>query len=67
MTAWMGGEFAGRTDTHICVAESHHCPPETITTLLIGYSLINKNEIKKERKEQVLPCLGKQDAIMPLV
>ena len=27
----------GRTDTGICVAESLHCPPETITTLLIGY------------------------------
>ena len=26
-----------RMDTHICVVESFCCPPETITTLLIGY------------------------------
>ena len=26
----------GRTDACICTAESLHCPPETITTLLIG-------------------------------
>ena len=24
-------------DTYICVAESFHCSPKTITTLLIGY------------------------------
>ena len=27
-----------RMDTCICTAESLHCPPETITTLLIGYT-----------------------------
>ena len=26
-----------RMDTYICVAESFHCSPKTITTLLIGY------------------------------
>ena len=31
-----GGE--GRMDTCICTAESLCCPPETITTLLIGYT-----------------------------
>ena len=30
----------GRMDTGICVAESLHCSPETITTLLIGYTPI---------------------------
>ena len=29
-----------RTDTCICIAESLCCPPETITTLLIGYTPI---------------------------
>ena len=33
--SWMGGE-----DTCMCMAESLHCSPETITTLLIGYTLI---------------------------
>ena len=28
----------GRMDTWICVAEILRCPPETITTLLIGYT-----------------------------
>ena len=28
----------GRMDTCICMAESLYCPPETITTLLIGYT-----------------------------
>ena len=28
----------GRMDTCICVAEVLRCPPETITTLLIGYT-----------------------------
>ena len=37
VTAWMGAEFGGRMDTCIGMAESLCCPPETITTLLIGY------------------------------
>ena len=40
VAAWMGGEFVGRMDTCICMAESLCCPPETITTLLIGYTPI---------------------------
>ena len=30
----------GRMDTCVCVAESPHCPPETTTALLIGYTPI---------------------------
>ena len=30
----------GRRDTCICMAESLCCPPETIITLLIGYTSI---------------------------
>ena len=33
---WMGGEFWGRMDTCICMAQSLCCSPETIA-LLIGY------------------------------
>ena len=28
----------GRMDTHICVAESPHCSPEIVTTLLTGFT-----------------------------
>ena len=35
-----GRGFEGRMDTCICMAESLCCPPETITTLLIGYTPI---------------------------
>ena len=42
--AWMGGEF-GR---EMCMVEPLCCPPEIITTLLIGYTPIqNKRFFKK--------------------
>ena len=34
--AWMGAGIWGRIDTCIPMAESLHCSPETITTLLIA-------------------------------
>ena len=45
--AWMGEEF-GRVGTCACMAESLHCPPETITALLIGYN--PQYEIKRFEK-----------------
>ena len=41
-----GGGTRGRVDTCVCMAESLHCPPETITTLLISYTLIYKKKLK---------------------
>ena len=45
----------GRMDTCIGMAESLHCLPETITTLLIGYKIQYKMcwvlKRKKEKKE----------------
>ena len=35
-----GSRVWGRMDTCICMAESLHCSPETLTTLLIGYLLL---------------------------
>ena len=35
-----GKEVWGRMDTCVCMAEPVCCPPETITTLLIGYTPI---------------------------
>ena len=37
----------GRMDTCTCMAESLHCPPETITALLIGYIPIPNKKLKK--------------------
>ena len=45
VAAWMGGEFGGRVDTCIWMAESLCCPPETMTTLLIGYTLIQNKKL----------------------
>ena len=39
VATWVGGEFGGRMDTCMCMAESFCCPPETIT-LLISYTSI---------------------------
>ena len=36
----------GRMNTCICMAESFCCPPDTITTLLIGYTPIKDDRIK---------------------
>ena len=47
----------GRMDACKCLAESLHCSPETITTLLISYSPIqnvfgvNKMKFKKKKKK----------------
>ena len=35
-----GREVWGRMDTCVCMAESFHCSPETITKLLISYTPI---------------------------
>ena len=40
VAAWMGGEFGGKMDTYIRMAESLCCPPESVTTLLICYTPI---------------------------
>ena len=49
---WLpGGEGSwGRMDTCVCMAESLCCSPEPITTLLISYTLIENNFLKKEWK-----------------
>ena len=54
LAAWPGWKgVGGRVEACICVAESLCCLPETITTLLIGYTLI-----QKKRKNQNSCCLG---------
>ena len=41
----------GRKDTWICMAESLHCPPEAIITLLTSYTLTQNKNFKRKRKE----------------
>ena len=45
--AWMGGKFGGEW-IYLCVAQSLCCAPETIKTLLIGYTPI-LNKLKKNK------------------
>ena len=41
-----GRQVWGRMNTCICMAKSFCCPPDTITTLLIGYTPIKDDRIK---------------------
>ena len=41
-------EVRGRMDTYICMAESLHSSPETITTLLSGYTPIQNRKLEKK-------------------
>ena len=41
-----GRGFEGRMDTWICMAESLHCSPETITVMLTGWTLIGNKKFK---------------------
>ena len=42
-----GREICERMDTYIVMAETLCCPPEIITTLLRGYTPIEKKKLKK--------------------
>ena len=44
-----GRGVGGRLDKCICMAESLCCPPETVTTLLIGYTPIQNKKLKKNK------------------
>ena len=45
----------GWIDTCICMAVPFCCSPETITTLVIGYTLIqNKRFKRKKKKEEIV-------------
>ena len=41
-------------DTCICIAESLHCSPKTITTLLISYTPIQTTKLKKKKKKDMV-------------
>ena len=48
VATWMGGEFVGEWTHVYLLAESLHCSPVTITTLLIGYTTIRKKKYKRK-------------------
>ena len=51
-----GRGVRGRMDTCICKAESLHCSPETLTTLLISYTPTQTKKVKKKKKKRyVIP------------
>ena len=48
-----GREVWGRMDTHICIAESLCCLPESITILLIGYMPIQNKKLNLKKKKKL--------------
>ena len=46
-----GSSVHGRMDAWICMTESLCCPPETIITLLIGYTLISNKKLKQAKEK----------------
>ena len=54
VAAWMEREFRGEwIHVYVCMAESLCCSPETITTLLIGYTPIQHKKLKKKRSGEM--------------
>ena len=46
-------------DTYICMTESLHCSPKTITTLLISYTPIKNKKLKRKKNVQIqCTCLA---------
>ena len=52
---WEGS--LGRMDTCICMAESLHWSPETITTLLTGYTPIQNKKFKRKKGKREMICI----------
>ena len=44
----------GEMDTCVCMAESLHCSPETITTLLIGYTQIQNTSLREKFMTEII-------------
>ena len=55
VAAWIGGGVWGRIDTCVCMAESLHASPETVTALLIGYTP-KQNVQKKKNNNPFFGC-----------
>jgi len=62
MPARMGGEFGGRMDTCICMAESLCCSLETTVTLLISYTPLQNMQFKVRKKNP----LSREFCLLPV-
>ena len=51
MAAWMGGEFEGEWIHEYVWLDPFCCSPETITTLLLGSTPIQKKLFKKKKRK----------------
>ena len=62
-----GRGVLGRMDTFICMAESHHCSPETVTSMLISYIPIQNKTLKIKIKitDTIQYCEKSRDAYNP--
>ena len=59
VVGWMGGEFGGRLDKCIRMAESLHCSTETVTTWSISYTPIQNKQFKNKKKISLFPqCIS---------
>ena len=60
---WQPGWEGSLGEMDTCMAESIHCSPETITTLLISYTPIQNKKFKKQNNlmegQLLLPLYGK--------
>ena len=55
-----GSGVWGKMDSCICRAESLGSPPETITTLLIGYTPIQNKKFKKRESPRGIKEYGRE-------
>ena len=55
VAVWIAGEFGGRTDTCICIAESLCCLAEAIICINISYTPIQNKKLKKMLSTPNLP------------
>ena len=55
VAAWMGWEFEGQCIYVLYMTEPLYCPPETITTLLIGYTPIQNKKLNLKKMILISP------------
>ena len=55
-----GRGVGGRMDTCICTPKSRCCPPEIITTLLVGYTQVQNKKWGEKKKLYWKPCFSRE-------
>ena len=62
---WM--DSLGRVNTCVCMAESIHCPPETVTMLLIGYTSVQDKKFKEVSVKSIWCNVSFKDYVFLLI